>query len=930
MLIDIIITMEIPSKFNKILKKDQSDEGLLLNVINSFEKILKDNKLFFFEEYTEHGIQHIETVLRIAEFLIPDKSFSYIKPKEVVIFILSVVLHDIGMHTYFSTFKAMLNGSYDDVRIDIFDKKTWKILWEDYLLEVRHWDSKQINDIFGNRDNKTNYYDLKEPDLSNKDNLDGTDRKIIGEFIRRNHARLAHEIALKGFISDDNSFLENSLLDERDKQLIGIIARSHGINIRKTFSYLKIIAQDAWQYPDSLNVVFFMVLLRLADYLHIDKSRTNNFLLKIKTLNSPVSLREHNIHLSIRHIHFGELKEPELIYVECDKPVDASMFTRMQKLFEDIQHELDSSWAVLGEIYGFNPKEKPKIKFRRIDSNLETLDLDYIPKNITFKMNNELSKLLIAPLYGDNPKYGVRELVQNATDACKERMRIEQNKGNVCYKPFVNVSLNKDKTQKEQYVFEIKDNGKGMTEDEILNYFLSIGSSFRQSYHWKKNYISKEGKGLITRNGKFGIGVLAAFLLGDKITVKTKCCEDNSCVYIFEATINSTHIIIKKIINNDEDDIGTTIKISMSNEKYITLTQHSRVHELTGIESFKWTNWYISETPLVQYYENGVKKQINIFTKLKCFFISRKYDKIYWGYNENEIPFIVCNDIIVTLRSRVNKYKYKYIGKYISGIVPNLIIEDKKGELPLRLDRNDLDADTLPFEEELLESICKDYITKLLTLPFSTKEVHYINKYFKPHKAEYLFLKEGFILNSNYFIKRINTNFALLKIILKDSYFYNLPFIFNKLNDCVICFVYNTRDIYDDLNAILGAYSSCILLPNDNYFDGDKNKIIRGGALDVKTEWLTEDYIVLNNKQYIKKSNVFNKNNAISIMNSFPSISAIQEIPFNIIMDEIKDEGKILNELFYKYLGGEAIIPYEINKRKNKYNNAFNELQDYM
>ena len=36
---------------------------------------VENNKLFFFEEYTEHGIEHIEMALKVAEFLIPDESF---------------------------------------------------------------------------------------------------------------------------------------------------------------------------------------------------------------------------------------------------------------------------------------------------------------------------------------------------------------------------------------------------------------------------------------------------------------------------------------------------------------------------------------------------------------------------------------------------------------------------------------------------------------------------------------------------------------------------------------------------------------------------------------------------------------------------------------------------------------------------------------
>jgi hypothetical protein len=347
--------MNIPTKFDDILRNDQVMVSLVYGAVTSFESILKYNKLFFFEEYTEHGIEHVEMVLKAAEFLIPDESFQFINSKEVAILILAVVLHDIGMNIEFSTFKAMINGEYDDARVDILDKNTWYELWQDYLTEARHFSSKQKNDIFGNPDEITN-----EPDLSNKDNLTGTHRKLIGEFIRRYHSRFAHEVALEGFIGEHETIsFGNSILSDQDRKFAGIIARSHGINIRDTYNYIEKTAYDTCKKkPGGINIIFLMVLLRIADYLQIDKSRTDPTMLKVKTFNSPVSLQEHKTHLAISNLVF-ENNDPELIKVIC-KPDNAQMYVKIHNLIKDIQHEFDLSWAVLGEIYGFVPYENQK------------------------------------------------------------------------------------------------------------------------------------------------------------------------------------------------------------------------------------------------------------------------------------------------------------------------------------------------------------------------------------------------------------------------------------------------------------------------------------------------------------------------------------------------------------------------------------------
>jgi hypothetical protein len=923
--------MNIPSKFDNILKNDQIMLSLVTGIITSFEPILKSNKLFFFEEYTEHGIEHIEMVLKATEYLISDESFQFIHSKEVAILILSVVLHDIGMHTEFSTFKAMINGKYDDIRVNTLDKKTWYELWQDYLLEARHFSSRQKNDIFGNPDEIIN-----EIDLSDKDNLKGTDKKLIGEFIRRYHSRFAHEVALKGFIGEYETIpFGNNILIDQDRKFAGIVARSHGINIRDTFAYLKEVAYDAWKNPGGINIIFLMVLLRIADYLQIDKSRTDPSMLKVRTFNSPVSLLEHKTHLAILHLTF-ENDDPELINVTC-KPDNAQMYVKIETLIKDMQHEFDLSWAVLGEIYGFSPVKKPKIKFRRITSNLEhpafLKEIDYIPKKIAFEINNELSKLLVAPLYGNDPKYGVRELVQNATDAGKERLKVEQTKGNTNYKPFVKVSV--DKTDKEQYLFKIEDNGKGMTLDEILNYFLSVGSSFRQSYQWKKEFTSKDGKVLVNRNGKFGIGVLAAFLLGDEISVKTRSYNDNSVAYIFKVRLNSEYIDIEKL---EKFDIGTTIEIQMSNDKY-TLFER-------GIYYFEiyWTDWYMNKIPRVEYYFNKTIISPNIFYDK---FISHNlfpkgYDRIQWGYNNDRYighrMFVACNDIIITLASEKNRFQYsnkknlsqEVNNSYIIHLKPSLKIDDSNGILPLMLDRNDLDTDTLPFEDELLLDVCKDFIAQLLIMSFNTKTIE--NHKIEPHQTKFLFLRNGFILISDYFVNKIQSNLILLRIITNNDKIKTPSLFFNLSENIVIYAQFSTSiNLTNQASNVVPKTGGCILLPKekyDNLFKKEK-RIPNRDKMNHKQKWETQDYVVYNFNDYKAKLNLLEKEVCVPIMKNLEKeIQSIQEVPFGIL-DKTKG-GEILDGLFKKYFGNNIIIPYNMDERKKFYPLAFVELKDYM
>src|SRR5215471_6087370 len=80
-----------------------------------------------------------------------------------------------------------------------------------------------------------------------------------------------------------------------------------------------------------------------------------------------------------------------------------------------------------------------------------------------------LLKVLAEHLYSSK-KVGIRELIQNAHDSCVRR-RIEANDPN--YRPRIHLSLDA-----KRRVVTIRDNGNGLTEDEIINYLSTIGRGY--------------------------------------------------------------------------------------------------------------------------------------------------------------------------------------------------------------------------------------------------------------------------------------------------------------------------------------------------------------------------------------------------------------------------------------------------------------------
>src|ERR1700686_5270361 len=80
-----------------------------------------------------------------------------------------------------------------------------------------------------------------------------------------------------------------------------------------------------------------------------------------------------------------------------------------------------------------------------------------------------LLKVLAEHLYSSK-KVGIRELIQNAHDSCVRR-KIEASEPD--YRPRIDISLDIPKR-----LITIRDNGNGLTADEIGTYLATIGRGY--------------------------------------------------------------------------------------------------------------------------------------------------------------------------------------------------------------------------------------------------------------------------------------------------------------------------------------------------------------------------------------------------------------------------------------------------------------------
>jgi len=118
--------------------------------------------------------------------------------------------------------------------------------------------------------------------------------------------------------------------------------------------------------------------------------------------------------------------------------------------------------------------------------------------------------LLSDHLYG-SPRVFVRELLQNAVDAITAR-RLQDRR----HLGEIRLELS-EATAKQPATLAVRDNGIGLTEDEVHQFLATIGRSSKRGVLEADDFI-----------GQFGIGLLSGFVVSDEIVVITKSVQDDA------------------------------------------------------------------------------------------------------------------------------------------------------------------------------------------------------------------------------------------------------------------------------------------------------------------------------------------------------------------------------------------------------------------
>ncbi|GAB3855362.1 hypothetical protein ACFPIJ_59835 [Dactylosporangium cerinum] len=131
----------------------------------------------------------------------------------------------------------------------------------------------------------------------------------------------------------------------------------------------------------------------------------------------------------------------------------------------------------------------------------------------------ETYELLMGTQLYDNPMHAVREVYQNALDACLYRRYRERRRGNPDYQPAIEFRLTRSDTGA---YLECRDNGVGMTHHELTEAFAKIGRRFRDLAEFRQEMDEDPtGEHEFRPISQFGIGVLSYFMIAETIELWT-------------------------------------------------------------------------------------------------------------------------------------------------------------------------------------------------------------------------------------------------------------------------------------------------------------------------------------------------------------------------------------------------------------------------
>ncbi|MFV0329251.1 MAG: hypothetical protein ACK5KL_05395 [Dysgonomonas sp.] len=473
---DIYQTTNIWQHFEKVTN---SAEKQMVEKLASEASALLDHIVITFPTYTLHNGQHQLNILNLYGQILGER-IADLTSLETAILVLSAFYHDVGM---------------------VFSEKDKSDLSKE----------KWFDDFLNSNDGAKLEYLTK-----------GMTDKLAEWYCRWSHAK-----RIWTFIDPKSTELVFDNLNIR--RYLGEVCQSHN----EKSEYIKDdekLPSELWKEKSDMKIC--AILLRLADVLDFDSSRTPKSVydfLELDTPNTPsqeISKREWKKHFASDGFTFDNWNQNINYTLDFNaSPKDPAIHHEICSFLNYIEKELKECSALLKFCSN-------RWKNFKLPDNIDRKNIiaeNYKFGDFKFSLNQQqvLSLLMGESLYESKFVF-VRELLQNAIDTSRHRKFFEKSNHNIDFEPkSINVSTWHDN---EGYRWiRIDDYGMGMSLGQIERYFLKVGNSYYNSDEFKVEKLSYKNSSIeFVPVSRFGIGILSCFIIGDIVEVSTKSVHKNT------------------------------------------------------------------------------------------------------------------------------------------------------------------------------------------------------------------------------------------------------------------------------------------------------------------------------------------------------------------------------------------------------------------
>ncbi|MBV9927929.1 MAG: ATP-binding protein [Acidobacteria bacterium] len=443
-----------------------------------------------FRQYTDHDIGHCRNLIGLMGRFIPSETLERLNGLELAVLILSALLHDFGMFVRDEERTAFKRDALTSQAYGAFTAghHARAAAVEEARRAGEHVRAEAIED------------------------------SLLADYFRRMHPQRARDNVranLGGRLVFRELDISGYVLDVCESHAWGVYESGDPLHPDKTVSHLP---TNCAVHAFPLNLQYIACCLRLADIMDFDRSRTPVVVFQNINFDDPESWEEWNKHLSVAG---WTIDEREVSFrTECTHP---SFYVAVMEFLDWVDAELSNCRRLVVKEAPTDVAERYKLHLPPVADRwyVEMKDKSYLAGGFRFQLEYEriMQLLMDKSLYPD-PSLFLRELLQNALDACHNMEALAKEYDYKDYTPRIAVWDYSDDPEDPRVVFQ--DNGVGMSRKIVENYFMRVGRSYYRSPEFDAERARLKAKGIeLEATSQFGIGILSCFMVADRFEVET-------------------------------------------------------------------------------------------------------------------------------------------------------------------------------------------------------------------------------------------------------------------------------------------------------------------------------------------------------------------------------------------------------------------------